>query len=267
LAALSGVASTQIDKTFVAGLLSMSELTYYAVPSGVLARLQSVPSAISHALMPVLSETRSRDGAHALADIYIRSARALFALSLPALGLLFVFMPQLLGLWLGPIFSEHAAAPARLLVIAQAFALAYHAPNALAGGLGGGRHASVTGWGQALMSLALWPFLIPRWGILGASVGAVVAQVIPTILYLDATHRTLIQLSWKKFSEEAVMPLIVPTAVLLIIAWVGRPWAWSWPGFLCVNALAGGAYAALTYRALPVDDRNAAARWLGFKGT
>jgi len=55
-------------------------------------------------------------------------------------------MPQLLGLWLGPAFSERAAPAARLLVLAQAFGLAYFAPKALSASLGGGAIESRSGW-------------------------------------------------------------------------------------------------------------------------
>ena len=261
-AVLSGVASTQIDKAFVAGMLNMSQLTFYAVPSGVLARLQTMPSTISHALMPVLSHAGRTDTKEALQRIYVRSARALFAVSLPALGLLFVLMPQLLGLWLNPEFAHHAEVAARLLVAAQAFALAFHAPNALAGGLGGGRYNSMASWGQALLSLALWPVLIPRFGIAGAAAGALVAQALPTVFYLDATHRRLLGLPWSRFLREVAAPLVAPTAVLILIAWLGRSAAWTWPGFVAVNAAASTAYAGLLWRALPDEDRQAAARWL-----
>ena len=261
-AVLAGVASTQIDKAFVAGLLDISQLTYYAVPSGILSRLQTLPSTISHALMPVLSETGRTDGRPALQVIYIRSARALFALSLPALGLLFVLMPQLLGLWLNPAFAKNAEIAARLLVAAQAFALAYHAPNALAGGLGGGRDNSVSLWGQALISLILWPVLIPRWGIAGAAAGAFAAQALSTLYYMHSTHRRLLGLPWSRFLREAAAPLTLPTGALLAVAWLGRSAAWTWPGFIGVNAAAGGAYALLLWRTLPKEDLSSARRWL-----
>jgi O-antigen/teichoic acid export membrane protein len=261
-AVLADAASTQIDKAFIAGMLDMSQLTFYAVPSGVLSRLQMMPATISVALIPLLSHAGRTDTQETLQRIYVRSARALYALSLPALGLLFVLMPQLLGLWLNPDFARHAAVAARLLVAAQAFALAFYAPRALAGGLGGGRYNSAAGWGQALLSLALWPILIPRWGIAGAAAGALVAQALPALFYLDATHRCLLGLSWARFLREVAAPLAAPTAALIFIAWMGRSVAWTWPGFVAVNAAASAAYAALLWRVLPDEDRQAAARWL-----
>jgi O-antigen/teichoic acid export membrane protein len=262
-ALLSSLAATQIDKVFVAGVLSMSELTYYSVPSGVLARLQTLPSTISHALMPVLSESERSESREALTAIYLRTARTLFALCLPAIGLLFALMPQLLGLWLGPEFGAKAAPAARLLVAAQAFALIFHAPNALAGGLGGGRYASTAAWAQALISLALWPVLIPRYGIAGAAMGTLAAQALPTLFYLDATHRRLIGLSWGRFLRETAAPLAAPGALLLGIAWTCRSLAWTWPGFFAVSSAAGVAYAGLLWPAVPAEDKRAARRWLG----
>ena len=253
-AAASSVASTQIDKSFVAALLSLSDLTLYAVPSGLLQRLQTLPSAVSHALMPVLSESSRVDHPDELKRLYLRSARALFAISAPPLALLFALMPQLLQLWLGPAFSERAAAPARLLVAAQAFAVATHAPAALAGGLGGGRLASAVSWAQALTSLALWSVLVPRWGILGAAAGALGAQAVPALVYVHEAHDRFLKLSWERFAREVLWPIALPTLVLLCCAWAGRPLAWTWPGFLSVCAVSSAAYAALAWRTLPPSD-------------
>ncbi|MFI5351021.1 MAG: lipopolysaccharide biosynthesis protein [Elusimicrobiota bacterium] len=260
-AILADTASTQIDKAFVAGLLDMSQLTFYAIPSGVLSRLDALPATISHALMPVLSHAGRIDTPETLRRIYCRTTRALFALSLPALGLLIVLMPQLLGLWLTPAFAHHAEVAARLLVATQAFALAFHAPNALAGGLGGGRYQSAASIGQALLSLALWPVLIPRYGIAGAAAGALAAQALPTVFYLDATHRRLLGLSWPRFLREVVSPLAAPIAALILIAWLGRGYSWTWPGFIATVAAAGAAYAALLWKTLPDEDRGDALRW------
>lgn len=259
---ISNIVSTQIDKIFVAGKLSLSDLTYYAVPSGVLQRLQTPSATISSALMPVFSEVGRVDGKDHLARVYVRSARALFALSAPALGLLFVLMPQLLGLWLNPAFGRHAEVAARLLVAAQAFALAWHAPKALAGGLGGGRYNTVGMWAQALISLALWPWLIPRWGIDGAAAGALAAQAVSTIYFMDASHRHLIHLPWGRFFREVLGPLAAPTGALVFIAWFFRASAWTWPGFVAVNAAAGLVYLGLLLRALPAEDTQAMRRWL-----
>jgi O-antigen/teichoic acid export membrane protein len=259
---VAGVASTQIDKAFVAGMLDMSRLTYYAVPSGVLARFQTLPATISHVLMPVLSEADRAEDRESLRRLYLRAARALFAVSLPVLALLFVLMPHLLGLWLNPSFAANAEVAARLLVAAQVFALAFHASHAVAGALGGGRFVSTMSWAQALLSLLLWPVLIPRWGIAGAAAGGLIAQALPTLYYMDATHRRLLGLPWGRFLRESAAPLALPTGALLAVAWVGRSSAWTWPGFIAVNAAAGGAYAALLWATSSEEDARSVKRWL-----
>lgn len=260
--AVSSVAIAQFDKMFVAGSLTISDLTYYAVPSGVLQRLQTLPSSISHVLMPVLSEASAVGGREEIARLYLRAARTLFALSLPAFGLLLFLMPQFLGLWLGHAFSEQAAGAARLLVLAQAFALVYHAPNALAGALGGGKLSSGASWAQALMCLALWPVLIPRYGIAGAAAGSLLAQALPTLYFLHRAHSRLLGLTWDRFAHAVVFPLSLPMGALLVIAWLGRSSSWTWAGFLLTCAAASTAYVGLLWRVLPTEDRNAASLWL-----
>src|SRR6185312_12254358 len=232
-----------------------------SVPSGVLARLQTPSSTVSAALMPVLSEVGRVEGQAHLSRVYVRSSRGLLALLAPALGLLFVLMPQLLGLWLNPAFGQNAAVAARLLVGAQAFALAFLGPRAAAGGLDGGHYLTVAMWGQALLSLALWPVLIPRWGIAGAAAGALVAQAAATVYFLDATHRHLVHLPWGRFLREVLGPLLPPTSALILIAWLLRAYAWTWPGFIAVNAAAGLAYLGLLWRLLPEEDTRGVIRW------
>jgi O-antigen/teichoic acid export membrane protein len=258
---IANLVTTQVDKIFVAGRLSMSELTYYAVPSGVLDRLQTPSAMISTALMPVLSEVGRVEGKEHLARVYVRSVRALFALLAPALGLLFVLMPQLLGLWINPTFGKNAEVAARLLVAEQTFAIVFLGPKAAAGGLDGGHYNSVAMWSQALICLALWPVLIPRWGIAGAAAGALAAQAVATLYFMDATHRHLVHLPWGRFLREIAAPLALPTGALVLIAWLLRGWAWTWPGFLAVIAAAGLAYLALIWRALPEDDTRGVVRW------
>ncbi len=254
-AALSSVAAAQIDKTFVAGLLGMSDLTYYTVPSGILQRLQGVPAVISHALMPMLSGSQRSGGRAELTRTYLRGARALLAACAPAFILLLALMPQLLALWLGPDFAHRAAPAARMIVAAQLLALASHAPNSLAGGAGGGRCASIAGWAQALAGLALWPLLIPRWGIAGAAAGALAAQALSTIYFLESAHRGLLGLGWGRFLREVGAPLAPALAAMLIAAWLGRALAWGWGGFFSVSAAAGAVYAALLWVFLPQEDR------------
>lgn len=258
---VANLVSTQVDKVFVAGKLSMSDLTYYSVPSGVLARLQMPSATVSSALMPVLSEVGRVEGKEHLSRVYVRSSRGLLALLAPALGLLFVLMPQLLGLWLNPAFGRNAAVAARLLVAAQAFALAFLGPRAAAGGLDGGHYLTVAMWGQALLSLALWPVLIPRWGIAGAAAGALVAQALATVYFLDAIHRHLVHLPWGRFLSEVLVPLLPPTSALILVAWLFRGCAWTWPGFIAVNAAAGLAYLGLLWRMLPEEDTRGVLRW------
>ena len=80
---------------------------------------------------------------------------------------------------------------------------------------------------------------------------------------MDATHRHLIHLTWGRFLREVIGPLTAPTFVLIFIAWLFRGWAWTWPGFIAVNAAAGLAYLGLLLPGLPVEDRRAVMRWLG----
>ena len=46
------------------------------------------------------------------------------------------------------------------------------------------------------------------------------------------------------------------------VAWAGRGLAWTWPGFIALNAAAAATYVVLLRRTMPAEDWEAVTRWL-----
>lgn len=248
-------ASGQLDRLFVAGLRSLSEFTLYAVPVGLLQRAQLLPSTAAAVLLPMLGE------AHASAPgeverLYLRSARVLLALLAPMYLLLFALMPQFLSLWLGGRFGDDAVWPARLMVLAQALAALTQIPSAVAAAREGGVPASAAAWLQALLSLVLWPLLIPRYGLVGAAAGSLLAQAGCTVMLLSVVHGRMLGLSALRYVEEALLPAAAGGLPLLLVAWPLRTRISGWPSFIALVAGCCAVYALAAWRLLPRADRD-----------
>ena len=254
-ASLANMVSGQLDRAFVAGLRSMSEFTLYAVPAGVLSRVQSLPSTACAALLPVMGGLGAHEGAETAARLYLRASRTLVGLILPAYALLFCLMPQFLSLWLGGSFGDTSVWPARLLVLAQTAALFSFLPTSVAAGRKDGWWLSAAGWFQALICLALWPWMIPRWGLLGAALGGLIAQTASTAVFVSVVHARLLDLTWARFAREVLPPSLAGTAVLVAVAGTLRTRVTGWPTFFALCAAAGALYTITFWRLLPKNDR------------
>jgi len=254
-AALAQLVSGQLDRTFVASLRSMSEFTLYSVPASVLSRVQTLPATASAALVPVMGGLGAHEGPETAGRLYLRASRTLVGLILPVYALLFCLMPQFLSLWLGGKFGDTSVWPARLLVAAQAIALFSYLPASVATGRHNGYWYSVTYWVQALLCLALWPWMIPKWGLLGASLGSLIAQFASSALFVSFVHARLLSLSWLRFARETLPPASAGVAVLLALAWPLRVRVTGWLTFFALCAAAGACYTIVFWRLLPADDR------------
>ena len=253
-AGLAQLVTGQLDRAFVAGLRSMSEFTLYAVPASVLSRVQTLPATASTALVPVIGGVGAHEGAET-SRLYLRASRTLIGLIAPAYALLFCLMPQFLSLWLGGSFGDASVWPARLLVLAQSAALFSFLPMSVAAGRKDGWWASAAAWLQALICLALWPWMIPRWGMLGAALGGLIAQLVSAAVFVSVVHAKLLSLTWERFARETLAPASAGCAVLLALAWPLRTRVTGWPTFFALCAAAGALYTITFWRLLPKEDR------------
>ncbi len=247
-------ASGQLVRVFIAGLRSLAEFTLYAVPLGLLQRMQMLPAAASSALLPVIGGIDLESGAE-LERVYLRCSRVLVALLAPAYALLFSVMPQFLSLWMGGRFGDESVWPARVMVLTQAIGLLGFLPAAIAAGRKGGVWTSASQWSQAVICLALWPMLIPRWGLLGAALGSLVAQVAATGIVMWYSHYRAIRLDPVRFIKEALWPALAGTILLMTVVWTLRNRVDGWATLIALCAAGAVAYAATAWVLLPVEDQ------------
>lgn len=253
--AVANFVSGQLDRLFVAGLRTLSEFTLYAVPVGLLQRAQTLPAVAGAVLLPMLGEAAS-SSPREVERLYLRCGRVLLALLAPVYLLLFALMPQFLSLWLGGRFGDTAVWPARLMVLAQGLAVLSQMPTTVAAAREGGVPASSAAWLQALLSLTLWPVLIPRWGLVGAAAGALLAQACATLLLLTIVHGRILGLSLSRYAREALAPAALGAVPLLLLAWPLRTRISGWGSFVALVAACCAAYAVTAWRLLPEEDRD-----------
>ncbi|MFA6002794.1 MAG: oligosaccharide flippase family protein [Elusimicrobiota bacterium] len=266
LGPIAGLLIYQFDKILISQSLPLNELTLYSVPSGLIQRVQSVAATIANVMTPMMSEISRPEHAATLRRVYIKSTRALLLTILPGLTLLFVFMPNLLNLWLGQEFGDRSTWPARFLVLAAVFYLLSMTPSIAAASREKTWYLSASAWLQAGLCILLWLWLIPRYRILGAAIGACLAQAATVSLYIVIIHRRVLRLSWAEFLDQSLAAPLISAAALLAVTLPTHHLASSWLRLAAMGTAALAVYYGSAWLLLPSADKaliQALLRWRG----
>lgn len=256
------VVTYQFDKVLIAHGLSLAELSLYAVPVGLLQRFQIIPGVVSTAILPMLSELHGTKDEESLRRVYLRSVRFLLWIALPALTLLFVVMPQFLGLWVGGDFSSRSVWPGRWLVIAQIFTLLSAMCNIAAFTSSKSWYMPLWAWAQALLSVLGWKLLLPRFGLLGVALASLIGQALPAVLYLHAVHKNIMGISPRRYWAECLAAPGVSAALMLAVVFPFHAWAGTWVRLIVLAAAGLLAYGGAAWLLLDKDDREMVAKVL-----
>ncbi|HEX4048657.1 MAG TPA: oligosaccharide flippase family protein [Elusimicrobiota bacterium] len=254
------IISNQVDKVFLVRMMSLTAVTLYAVPAGLLQRLQALPTAVSTVVWPMMSELRGPDADESMRRMYLKALRFLLWLTLPGLIGLVVFMPQFLGLWLHGDFAARSVWPARLLVISQVFFLFTVMPNAAVYSRDKPSHATAYAWGQALTCLAAWRLLAPRYGLMGIAEGSLLGQALPALVFLAHVHR-MIHLGFRRFVAGVWAPAVSGFLLLAALAPFHAE-ATSWLRLALFAAAGGLLFYASTWVLMDADDRRLLHRFM-----
>jgi len=160
-----------------------------------------------------------------------------------------------LALWLGPEFVGRGVWPARFLVIMQVFALINFIPNNISTSRDHPEYYSASAWAQALLSVLAWMWLVPRYHILGAALGACLSQALVTVVNIGLVHRRFLALSWKDYYGEALHRPALSAGILLAVIFPLHSLAQTWPHFILLCGGGGLFYCGVTWLGMHDEDR------------
>ena len=94
-----------IDRFFIAGLLSTAVVAYYTTPLEILARISIIPAALMSVMFPAFSAEFVNNRARAR-KLFFQSMKTIFALIFPIVLILIFFAKTGLTLWISAEFAE-----------------------------------------------------------------------------------------------------------------------------------------------------------------
>jgi O-antigen/teichoic acid export membrane protein len=220
---LAWTINCQMDKAWIGHVRPISEVAYYVVPGSLAQRLGTVPSIICQVAFPMISEIGSKGDMAALRRLYIKGSKVVVLSLLPLFVILFVWAPQILKVWLGQAFEDHATWPMRLQLLGWSASILTVIPFHVALGLGKPVSNSYAAAASSAVILPLWAYLIPHHGIFGAALGFAIGQLIVAPSFVLYIGRKLVGVSaWDYFAGSYLIPTATG-AVLAAAAWLLGP--------------------------------------------
>jgi O-antigen/teichoic acid export membrane protein len=223
---------TYVERFMIGFLLPVAAIAYYATPGEVVTRFLMIPAAITTVLFPTFAALSVLDS-NRLKLNYERGIRFCFMLVFPGLFLIFLFAPEGLHLWLGPVFAQNSAALLRWMTVGILVNSIAQIPYAL---LQAANRPDLPGklhLAEAPIYLAALVVGIRLGGITGAAAVWALRLILEGLLLLFFVHRTLVPASLRT-------PFVLgcsATAAMLVSLFLSN--IWTKAGW-CAAVLVGG---------------------------
>jgi O-antigen/teichoic acid export membrane protein len=102
------------DRFLIGALASAVVVAYYTAPFEIVTKLMIVASSVANSLFPAFA---GRSDPHEQAGLYVRGVVMTSVGLFPILIVLLLFAPEILRLWLGPVFAERSSGVLQMLAL------------------------------------------------------------------------------------------------------------------------------------------------------
>jgi O-antigen/teichoic acid export membrane protein len=211
-----------LDGVVIAHLLPVAYVAFYMVPSTLCFKIWALVGNVTSVALPAASALSAASEPARVRELYLRGSKMVFALAgLPALALA-VTSRSVLGEWIDAEFARQGGLALELLSCGVFVNCLMHVPDTLANGLGRPAIPAAFNVAETLLKFGLFFALIPRFGVPGAALGYLAAQIVLAPAFIAAANR-LAGVGWREWFVRVVRPALVPLACALMALALWRP--------------------------------------------
>jgi O-antigen/teichoic acid export membrane protein len=264
LANASNQAVSTVDNFLIGYFLPASSIAYYAIGYTIAQRLWMFVSNIVSVVFPAASAlTRTEQETH-LQELYVRGMKTVMAIGFFQAVAVSLFSRPFLLLWLGPEYASQGALTLSVLAIGfliNSFScVAYQVLQST-------HHAAIAARASLvhmILNLTLYVLLIPRFGILGAAFGFLIAQLL-FVPWFIGTKNCLLGVGWGRLLRSGFFPALISATLSATVCFTIGPFVLSF--FTLIGAVLIGlvVYTAIGIPLILDDKDRAAIRLLFYR--
>jgi len=224
VAKVAELASYQTDKLLLAFFMPLSFVTFYDLGSKIAAMMRDAVYTFTTAIFPVASQIQASGDHERLWLLYARGSKYLLMFSLPALAMLLLTAPMLIGAWLGHV-SDFVWRAVLVLGVAYwvivSMAMAFNVGTALNWSKPIMRGSIL----QAVLNVSLSALLISQLGFMGALWGTLVAVIVSKAYVMRCFYRDFERSVWddtRLFLHVLLSNMPSVLISLPLVMWLGE---------------------------------------------
>lgn len=199
LIALSIKALFYTDSVVIGSFLSVSDITFYAIPATIVDYLEKLVWAIISVLIPIISSQEANGNTGATTQIYVDGSRYILYFSLPILIVLYTAGEDFIRLWMGNSYSARSGEVLRILVIGYFLGLSQLVAHGVLKGISLHKVLAYLLCFEALVNLALSIILCKSYGINGVAIGTATPLIFVNLICIPLYTCKKLHISYFKY--------------------------------------------------------------------
>jgi O-antigen/teichoic acid export membrane protein len=193
------------DRFMLSALRGISAVGLYSAPFDAVMRLLMVPGSLARAMFPTISALHGTSQNERLRPLFRRAVGMTVLLLIGPLGIVFLFAPQLLNLWLGPQVAAASGTATRVLAVGLLFNAAAYVPSTFLSAFGRPDINAKFHLLELAIHLPLAWWLVSNYGIPGAAVAWSARVAFDCLLLFWAAQRIMRSSPSKQVGEPGVV--------------------------------------------------------------
>jgi len=164
---------------------------YFAIPWSLTSRVTQLATALTEAMTPVASALSAEKAEARIRALYIKSLGLTAVVATTALVPVGIAAPDLLTLWLGPVFGVQSGGVLRVLAVSALVQSLGAVPYFMLTGVGRPGAANAPTLVAATANVVLAPILLPSLGLQGVALAILAGLVAQTLLLVHSVEKAL----------------------------------------------------------------------------
>ena len=204
------------DSVVIGTFLSVSAVTYYAIPMTLMTYLEQIVTVGVSVLTPIISSNDATGEHGENKEIYIWVSRYSLALSLPVIFVLFTNGDSFISLWMGEMYGRQSSILLKILALGYVAYLSQLIATELLKGISKHRFIAFVLLGEAVVNLVLSVVLIKYFnlGLTGAALGTTIPLVFVNLVLLPVYACKLLNINYASYFIRNFGPLFAFTSLL-----------------------------------------------------
>jgi len=254
------------DVFLIGYFLPVANVAYYGIGYTLAQRMSIFVNNVVSVVFPAASSFSGAEQAGKVRELYLRGMKLCATVGcFPALGLA-IFSRPFLMYWLGSDYAREGALVLALLALWFLINSFSYVPYQV---LQSTHHADTAAKAIAaytILNVTLFLLLIPRFGIVGAATGFLIAQLVFVPLFMQRANR-LLGVPWKAVLSVSYLRPFFAASLAGAVCWLCRPWVSSFGTLAAAVAIGGTVYTLLVALAVLDPGERAASillvnRWI-----